>query len=396
MARILYRISNSTADIPAVTSIKGAPLTNREVDGNFKSIEVELLNRAPVNNALLTGTARAPTLPATDVSDRIATTQHVTFKLAALVVGTTQIANFSVTADKIADLNVLSRHIANNAIIGTKIAPLSVQTVHLGDQSVSQVKLGLSAVQASNIADGAVVASKMAVNSVSTAALINESVTASKLGLNSVVTHAINDQAVTLAKIAPNTVLPLHGGTMTGRLTAAPIATTIGIAATVGGSANLEVGNINNGSAIISFHRHGHYAEHFGLDSDNQWKVGGWSAGARADRIWHQRNSASVRAYATVRHDGHVWGSRGIGGVTIVTPGHYRIHLSPGVFSGTNYIPLVSVLLHTIGTVSARIEGIIASSFDVVTYTTQYPLWHSPPANSPSNFIVAIFSDIVP
>jgi hypothetical protein len=36
---------------------------------------------------------------------------------------------------------------------------------------------------------------------------------------------------------------------------------------------------------MMGFHRHGAYAAHFGLDTDNQWKVGGWSMGAVSYRI---------------------------------------------------------------------------------------------------------------
>ena len=50
------------------------------------------------------------------------------------------------------------------------------------------------------------------------------------------------------------------------------------------------------GAAFMSFHRPGAYAVHFGLDTDNQLKVGGWSMGAVAHVIWHAGNSAQVQA----------------------------------------------------------------------------------------------------
>lgn len=44
-------------------------------------------------------------------------------------------------------------------------------------------------------------------------------------------------------------------------------------------------------SAVISFHRSGGgYAALFGLDTDNKWKVGGWSMGNNAYEIFHQGN----------------------------------------------------------------------------------------------------------
>ena len=43
MANILFRVS-STAPIPASTTVKNAPLTNIEIDGNFRSVIEDLAN----------------------------------------------------------------------------------------------------------------------------------------------------------------------------------------------------------------------------------------------------------------------------------------------------------------------------------------------------------------
>lgn len=45
MAELIYR-STSNGVIPPTTSVKNAPLTNNEMDGNFRSIQVDLLNKA--------------------------------------------------------------------------------------------------------------------------------------------------------------------------------------------------------------------------------------------------------------------------------------------------------------------------------------------------------------
>jgi len=44
-----------------------------------------------------------------------------------------------------------------------------------------------------------------------------------------------------------------------------------------------------NSSAVMQFLRVGQFAAFFGIDTDNQWKVGGYSMGA-AYRIWHEGN----------------------------------------------------------------------------------------------------------
>jgi len=45
MANLLYRVSTNAA-VPVSTSAKGTPLTNAEIDGNFKSINDDLANKA--------------------------------------------------------------------------------------------------------------------------------------------------------------------------------------------------------------------------------------------------------------------------------------------------------------------------------------------------------------
>ncbi len=52
------------------------------------------------------------------------------------------------------------------------------------------------------------------------------------------------------------------------------------------------VGNEGNNaaSAVINFHREGSFAAYFGLDTDNQWKVGGWSMGLNSYVLWHAGN----------------------------------------------------------------------------------------------------------
>jgi hypothetical protein len=54
-----------------------------------------------------------------------------------------------------------------------------------------------------------------------------------------------------------------------------------------------EVFNNSTGAAFMTFHRTGSYASYFGLDTDNVWKVGGWSAGAVAYKIWHEGNDGA-------------------------------------------------------------------------------------------------------
>lgn len=47
------------------------------------------------------------------------------------------------------------------------------------------------------------------------------------------------------------------------------------------------------GAALMTFHRPSAHAAFFGLDTDNNWKVGGWSMGAVAYRLWHEGNDGT-------------------------------------------------------------------------------------------------------
>lgn len=55
-----------------------------------------------------------------------------------------------------------------------------------------------------------------------------------------------------------------------------------GIATATGSLGEFEVRGNGTGAAAMTFHRPSSRAEYFGLDTDNQWKVGGWSAGANS------------------------------------------------------------------------------------------------------------------
>jgi hypothetical protein len=55
----------------------------------------------------------------------------------------------------------------------------------------------------------------------------------------------------------------------------------------------LNIGNSSNdaASAVISFLRDGKFGCHLGIDTDNVFKVGGWSFGANSFKIYHEGNT---------------------------------------------------------------------------------------------------------
>ena len=68
------------------------------------------------------------------------------------------------------------------------------------------------------------------------------------------------------------------------------------IANTTGGTGPFEIGVTGGGAAMMAFHRHGYFAAHFGLDTDNAFKIGGWSMGATSARLLDTRDMSQTAA----------------------------------------------------------------------------------------------------
>ena len=109
------------------------------------------------------------------------------------------------------------------------------------------------------------------------------------------------DPSQLIPKAYADTKLPISGGSLTGPLLTAATASVGAIsnaAASTGGVQVLAANNVAD-AAYMAFHRQGSFAAYFGIDTDNQWKVGGWSMGAVAHKLWHDGNvsRASVADY---------------------------------------------------------------------------------------------------
>ena len=88
---------------------------------------------------------------------------------------------------------------------------------------------------------------------------------------------------VTLGPLSADTVSTPYMAWTSRIVSTVPMAGTI--AGQAGGTGPFEIGTTGGGAAMIALHRHGVYALHFGLDTDNQVKIGGWSMGAVSYRI---------------------------------------------------------------------------------------------------------------
>ena len=125
-------------------------------------------------------------------TDKLADGAVTGVKIRTAAVGTSALANLSVTESKIDNDAVTTDKIADGAVTGDKLAGKSVTSGHLVNGAVTTYRL----------ADGAVTAAKIGVAAVNSAALAALSVTESKIDNDAVTTGKIADGAVTAAKIS--------------------------------------------------------------------------------------------------------------------------------------------------------------------------------------------------
>ncbi|MBX0328676.1 pyocin knob domain-containing S74 family peptidase [Oscillochloris sp. ZM17-4] len=147
-------------------------------------------------------------------------------------------------------------------------------------------------------------------------------------------THAFGDltgKPTTLAGYGITDALSTAGGSA-GRSVFLP-GTDSAMAAAVGSLGQLEARSSGaaGAGAFIAFHRPGTYAAYLGLDTDNKFKVGGWSMGAVAYELWHDGNAAAkVPDDATL-----LGGSQDLN--SYQTAGFYYQNSNANAGSGSNY-----------------------------------------------------------
>lgn len=93
------------------------------------------------------------------------------------------------------------------------------------------------------------------------------------------------------------------------------------------------------GAAVITFHRPSAYAAFFGLDTDNKWKVGGWSMGDVSYEILHQNNYTTYTVTKTGTGASGTWGISVTGNaatVTSITSGQVTTALGFTPYNATN------------------------------------------------------------
>ena len=125
-------------------------------------------------------------------------------------------------------------------------------------------------------------------------------------------------------------------GSFSGRIFGFAALTSGGIANATGSLGAVEVqGSGGTNAAFMTFHRPGAYAAYFGLDSDNIFKIGGWSMGAAAYPILHSNNFNSYAPTLTGTGASGSWGISVTGNAATATLATKASTLSQSGGNGT-------------------------------------------------------------
>lgn len=260
MAALTLRVLTRAGD-----TTKGAPLTNSEIDQNFINIDADLDLKAPIASPTFTGSVTIPggTINATSIGATTRSTGAFT-SLAA---------NGAVTFTA----GTASTTTGTGTLVVTGGVGVSGQVTA---STFSGNGAAITAIDAANVTSG-----------ILPAARLSGSYT---ININGSATSATSATSAASATTATN----LSGGS----ITTGTNTTSVGAA---GGSNTQFMGSTVYG-AVVSFHRSGAYAVNFGLDTDNVFRLGGWSDGTNVYR-WSSDAAGNfvargnVSAYSDIR-----------------------------------------------------------------------------------------------
>ena len=131
-----------------------------------------------------------------------------------------------------------------------------------------------------------------------------------------------------------------------------------------GDLARVEARGNGTGAAFMQFHRPSAYAAYFGIDTDNQWKVGGWSMGATSYPILHTNNFNSYAPTLTGTGASGTWSINVTGSAgSATTAGTVTTAAQPNITS----VGTLSSLAVTGNTTSGNFIGTLNGSGANVT-----------------------------
>ena len=122
------------------------------------------------------------------------------------VIGTSQLADGSVTTVKLGADAVNGSKIADDSINSEHYVDGSIDTAHIADSQITNAKLATNAVQTSNITDLNVTTAKIAADAIDGTKIADDSINSEHYVDGSIDTAHIADSQITLAKLAASSV----------------------------------------------------------------------------------------------------------------------------------------------------------------------------------------------
>jgi hypothetical protein len=142
----------------------------------------------------------------------LVSTLAITYFTPFIPIGTGQMSDSAVTADKILDGAVITTKLDDGSVTSAKIldgtltavdiTDGSITTIKVADSAVTMEKIADEAVATSNIADNAIVTVKLADGSVTSAKVLDGTIAAADLATGATTSIKIADGAVTTGKLA--------------------------------------------------------------------------------------------------------------------------------------------------------------------------------------------------
>jgi len=153
----------------------------------------------------------------------LVTTLVIAYFVPFVPIGTNQIGDSAVTADKIIDGAIITTKLADGTVTSAKILNGAITAEDLATGAIVTVKVADGAITTAKIADGAVTTAKIADGAVVTVKLANETVTSEKIADGNVTTADLADDAIIAVKLADGSVTSAK--IVDGTITAVDIAT---------------------------------------------------------------------------------------------------------------------------------------------------------------------------
>lgn len=236
----LYRYTGAawTTAVPAL-DISGtladaqiAALAASKITGQLTNAQIASIDAA----TKLTGVvpiANIPTIPTTNLSGTIGTTQIAddaitTAKIAANAITATEIAADTITSNQIAANAITSNELAANSVISGKIQAGSITATEIAANTITGSKLVAGTITANEIAANTITAAKIQAGAITANEIAANTITAAKIASDTITGNQIAANTITASELAANSVTAdkiLAGSVTAGKLAAGEIIT---------------------------------------------------------------------------------------------------------------------------------------------------------------------------